>query len=52
MLGFVPRPSRKGSHHVYTKEGIPEIISLQPNGGMARAYQFKQVRDLILRHGL
>ena len=42
-LGFYERI--KGSHHVYYRNGIPEILNLQtlPGGG-AKPYQVKQVR--------
>lgn len=52
LTGFVLRPSRKSSHHIYTKEGVPEIVNLQPEGSMAKAYQVKQVRELFRRYGL
>ncbi|MBX3055151.1 MAG: type II toxin-antitoxin system HicA family toxin [Anaerolineae bacterium] len=42
----------KGSHHIFTRTGIPEILNLQPKGGKAKAYQVKQVRDVILRYRL
>jgi hypothetical protein len=29
----------KGSHHIYYKNGIEEIINLQSNGNRANAYQ-------------
>ena len=34
----------KGSHHIFYKDGIDEIINLQPVGKKAKAYQVKQVR--------
>ncbi len=40
----------KGSHHIFTKEGIEEIINIQPIGSKAKAYQVKQVRNLILKY--
>ena len=49
-LGFDERI--KGSHHIFTREGIPEILNLQPKGTQAKAYQVRQVRDVILRHRL
>lgn len=49
-LGFVERT--KGDHHILTREGIEEILNLQPRGAMAKAYQVKQVRQVILRHRL
>jgi hypothetical protein len=50
-LGFDERI--KGDHHIYTKGGIPEILNLQPlRDGMAKPYQVKQVRSIILKHKL
>ena len=50
-LDFEPRV--KGSHHIFFKEGIEEIVNLQPlSGGKAKPYQVKQVRNLILKHKL
>jgi len=45
-------PLGKGSHIIFFKEGVPEIINLQSKGGKAKAYQVKQVRDLILKYQL
>jgi len=42
----------KGSHHISTKVGIDEIINIQPIGSKAKAYQVKQVRNLILKYKL
>lgn len=41
-----------GSHHIYYKEGITEILNLQPDGNKAKPYQVKQVRELILKYSL
>jgi hypothetical protein len=49
-LGFEVRV--KGDHFIYTKQGIAEIVNLQPLRGMAKAYQVKQVRTLILKYKL
>ena len=49
-LGFELRI--KGSHHIFHREGIPEIINLQPRGSLAKPYQVKQVRDVLTRHHL
>lgn len=49
-LGF--RERVKGSHHIFSKEGIPEILNLQPRGSKARAYQVKQVRNLLVQYKL
>ncbi len=42
----------KGSHHIYWKEGLPEILNIQPLGSNAKAYQVKQVRNFILKYRL
>jgi hypothetical protein len=42
----------KGSHHIFTMEGIPEILNLQPKGAKAKAYQVRQVRNVILKYHL
>jgi hypothetical protein len=49
-LGFDERI--QGSHHIFTKEGIAEIINLQSNQGKAKDYQIKQIRNLILKYKL
>ena len=49
-LGFVCRV--KGDHFIYTKDGVEEIINLQPKGGKAKPYQVKQVRQIILKYHL
>ena len=51
-LGFDER-QRGGSHRIFSREGIVEIVNLQPlAGGRAKAYQVKQVRQLILKYDL
>jgi hypothetical protein len=42
----------KGDHFIYWKDGVSEIINLQPDGNMAKPYQVKQVRNLILKYRL
>ena len=42
----------KGSHHIFTKDKVEEIINIQPIGSKAKAYQVKQVRNLILKYKL
>lgn len=49
-LGFEERI--RGGHHIFTREGVEEIVNLQPKGGKAKPYQVKQVRNLILRYRL
>jgi hypothetical protein len=49
-LGFNERI--RGSHHIFTKDGIDEILNLQPKGSKAKSYQVKQVRNIILNYRL
>ncbi len=49
-LGFEDRI--KGSHHIFTKNGIEEILNLQHKGGKSKSYQVKQVRNVILKYKL
>ena len=50
-LGFSERI--KGSHHIYFRTGITEIINLQSlKDGKAKAYQIKQARNIILKYEL
>lgn len=42
----------RGSHHICTKKGVAEILNLQPKGAKAKAYQVKQVRNVILNYKL
>ena len=50
LFGFSERI--KGSHHIFSKENIEEIINIQEIQGKAKPYQVKQVRNLILKHQL
>lgn len=49
-LGFEERI--QGSHHIFSKPGVAEILNLQPKQGKAKAYQVKQVRNIILNYQL
>src|SRR5437868_11326160 len=49
-LGFEERV--KGSHHIFTREGVQEILNLQPNGNKCKPYQVKQVRNVIISYQL
>lgn len=49
-MGFDERI--RGSHHIYAKEGVEEILNLQPKGAKAKPYQVKQVRSVILKYKL
>ncbi|MCX6350423.1 MAG: type II toxin-antitoxin system HicA family toxin [Bacteroidetes bacterium] len=39
----------KGSHHIFYKEGVEEIINIQEKSKHGKAYQVKQIRNLILK---
>ena len=49
-LGFDERV--RGSHHIFTKAGVEEILNLQPKGSKSKPYQVKQVRNVIVRYKL
>ena len=49
-LGFEERI--KGSHHIFYRDDINEILNLQSKGSKAKPYQVKQVRNVFLRYKL
>lgn len=49
-LGFVERI--RGDHHIFVRDGLQEIINVQPRSGKAKPYQVRQVRWLILKYKL
>lgn len=49
-LGFQERV--RGGHHIFTKDGIAEIINLQPAKAKVKPYQVKQVRNLFRKYRL
>ncbi len=49
-LGFAERI--RGGHHIFSKTGVAEILNLQPRGSLAKPYQVKQVRAVIVRYKL
>jgi predicted RNA binding protein YcfA (HicA-like mRNA interferase family) len=42
----------KGSHHILTKPNVEEILNIQPKANLAKPYQVKQVRRVILKYKL
>lgn len=48
FLGFQCRV--KGDHFIYFRDGVDEIINIQPIGNKAKPYQVKQIRNLILKY--
>ena len=49
-LGFDERI--KGDHHIFTREGVEEIVNIQPRSSKAKPYQVRQVRQLIAKYKL
>lgn len=49
-LGFDLRT--KGSHHIFTRVEVDEILNLQERQGKAKPYQVKQVREVLLKYRL
>ena len=49
-LGFSLRI--KGSHHIFYREGVEELINIQPDDSKAKPYQVKQIRDLMVKYRL
>jgi len=42
----------RGSHHLFRKSGITELINLQREGSKAKVYQVRQVRAVLLKYRL
>jgi predicted RNA binding protein YcfA (HicA-like mRNA interferase family) len=49
-LGFTERV--KGSHHIFTRNGVADILNLQPRNSLAKPYQVKQVRRMLVQYKL
>ena len=41
-----------GSHHLFTRSGIPEAVNLQSYHGEAKPYQIRQFLKLVEKYGL
>jgi hypothetical protein len=41
-----------GSHHIFKRAGISELINLQNVRGMAKPYQVRQLIKLVEKHNL
>ena len=50
-LGFKEKMD-SGSHRIFYKENISEIVNIQPLGSKAKPYQVRQVRAIILKYKL
>lgn len=40
----------RGDHYIFTRSDIVEILNIQPKGNKAKAYQVKQIRNLLLKY--
>lgn len=49
-LGFEERV--RGSHHIFTRDDVVEILNLQPKGANSKPYQVKQVRAVLVKYRL
>ena len=49
-LGFEERI--RGSHHIFTKDDVEEILNVQAKQAKVKPYQVKQVRGVILKYKL
>ena len=49
-LGFEERI--RGDQPIFTKDGVEEILNLQPKGHQAKPYQVKQGRGVIVKYRL
>jgi len=50
LLGFQERI--RGSHHIFTRAEVEEIINIQPKDSHAKPYQVRQIRQVILKYRL
>ena len=50
QLGFDERV--RGDHHIFTRDGVEEILNIQPKGAQAKPYQVRQVRTIIRKYNL
>jgi hypothetical protein len=49
-LGFDERI--RGSHHIFTRDDVDDILNLQARRSQAKPYQVKQVRRILFRYKL
>ena len=47
-LGFQERI--RGSHHIFYRDDIEEIVNIQPDGSQAKRQQVRQIRELINKY--
>ncbi len=49
-LGFAERV--RGSHFIFSRDDVSEILNLQPSGSQAKPYPVKQVRGVLVKYRL
>ncbi|MYA61646.1 MAG: type II toxin-antitoxin system HicA family toxin [Dehalococcoidia bacterium] len=49
-MGFDERV--RGSHHIFTIEGIRRPLSIQPLNSIVKPYQVRQFRAFVIQNGL
>ena len=42
----------EGSHNVYEREDVPEMVNIQNENGKAKPYQIKQFLSLVEKYNL
>jgi predicted RNA binding protein YcfA (HicA-like mRNA interferase family) len=42
----------KGSHHIYYRQDVTEIINIQSKDGLSKSYQVKQIRDILIKYNI
>ena len=42
----------KGSHIICRIDGVPRLINIQPINGKIKAYQVKQIRNIVREYGI
>ena len=53
VQGFGFKLSRTdGSHHIFVRPDVPELVNLQDVEGQAKTYQIRQFLKLVERHNL
>lgn len=50
QLGFEMRVN--GSHHIFRKAGVKELINIQKDGNKAKPYQIRQIRKIMIDYNL
>ena len=50
LITFGFKERIRGNHHIFSKDGVDEILNLQSQSSKSKAYQVKQVRNIILKY--